>query len=837
MACVITPGHAQIWNTNANGNWGAAGNWNPSSVPNAVGANVTLGPVITANRTITNNGTFTLGTLTINSGNNYTITNGTLVLGVASGNAIINILSSGSPAIHSALSLSNNTILNHSGTGTLTLGGAISGAGSFTMTGTGVAVMSGSSGNTYSGVTVVNGGELRLNKGSGNAIAGNLTIGDGSGTDIVRIMANNQIADSSTVTVSSSGQLFVNGTASDAIGSLNLTGGLVNTGTGTLTLTASPAIVANAHSNSSTVAGNIFLQGAKTIQVADGAAAIDLDITGSVLDMWYTSITKTGDGTLRLSGNNNFQGPLVISNGVVIAASSTALGASTWNNVIANGAALHLAGGIALNQGSFDLAGTGPDGLGAIRSLSGSNTYNGTLNLTGATTFGIASGADLTIGGSTAWVNINHQLTIENSGTFQVTSGNSLSVAANLVFNGNGNTTLSANSIAGSGTITKNGTGTMLINGTGTFSPFAMDVREGRVDLDRFFNPGNKSGLTIGTTSGPAAEVRLLANNRLRNDLIVGIRESGLLNLNGWNEELAALTLYGGTVDTGGGTLTLANAGGDVIRAEVSSQVATINGAVRFAQDNLQQVTINVADSALATELIINGPISQVNTNAQTLLVKAGAGNLELAGNTANTFRGITRVDGGTLTLNKAAGVAAIAGHTVQVNSGGRLTLANANQIADTANLILNGGTFRTGNTTGNSEKLGTLTLSAASTIDLGTGSHQLEFNNSSAISWEGTLVINHWTGVGGSSGTQGQLFFGVGGLTSAQLSQFHFTGYDPGAMMLSSGEVVPIGITPVPEMKVLGSAIALLLAVMYRERRRLLGMLSVLWRTRSGAM
>ena len=156
---------------------------------------------------------------------------------------------------------------------------------------------------------MVNAGELRLSKTSGNAIPGNLTIGDGTGTDIVRLMTNNQIADSATVTVNSSGQLLVNGTASDTIGSLNLTGGLVNTGTGTLTLTSDPAIVSNAATNSSTIAGNIVLQGSKTIQVANGAAAIDLDITANVGDMWYTTITKTGTGTMRLSGSNSFKAP------------------------------------------------------------------------------------------------------------------------------------------------------------------------------------------------------------------------------------------------------------------------------------------------------------------------------------------------------------------------------------------------------------------------------------------------------------------------------------------------------------------------------------------------
>src|SRR5690606_16943520 len=106
------------------------------------------------------------------------------------------------------------------------------------------------------------------------------------------------------------------------------------------------------------------------------------------------------------------------------------------------------------------------------------------------------------------------------------------------------------------------------------------------------------------------------------------------------------------------------------------------------------------------------------------------------------------------------------------------------------------GGTFSTGATTGFAEKLGTLTLSSNSTIDLGTGIHLLEFSNSSSIAWSGTLTIYDWVG-SPSGGTQGRIFFGnnASGLTSAQLAQISFNGFGPGAILLSSGELVPIAI------------------------------------------
>jgi len=602
----------------------------------------------------------------------------------------------------------------------------------------------------------------------------------------------------------------------------------INTGANTLTLAgvSGLAIDNQQTAHSVTIAGNLAFQGAQTIAVADGAAAVDLDISANILDMWYTSLTKTGAGTLRLSGNNTFQGPLTISGGTVIAASNSALGASVWNNSVANGAALHLTGGITLNQGSIEVAGTGPDGLGAIRSLSGNNAYNGVLTTTGVTKIGIQSGAGLTLGGSNVWNNVNHELTIENSGTFQTTAGTSFNLNANLIFNGNGNATIASNQLSGGGTIIKNGSGTLTFNGSGTFSPYAMDVREGTVELNRLFNPGNKSGLSIGTTSGPAAALRLLSNENLRDDLVVTIRESGTLDLNHKNESIAAINFYGGTVNTGTGTLTLANAGGDVITANSSTQTASINGKLELAQDNLQAVTITVADSALETELNINAAISQKNPSIQTLLVKNGAGTLEFSGNAANTYTGVTRINGGTLKLNKTAGVDAVAGGRIEVNSGGTLLLASANQINNSVNLTLNGGTFSTGATTGFSDKLGKLTLSANSVIDLGSGVHWLEFAASNDQIWNGsaTLTIYDWVGVGGQSGTQGRIYVGtnVNGLTASQLSQISFQGFGVGAMLLADGELVPIA---VPEASVV-IAVLLIGAVLGWRERQFLGRL-----------
>lgn len=152
-------------------------------------------------------------------------------------------------------------------------------------------------------------------------------------------------------------------------------------------------------------------------------------------------------------------------------------------------------------------------------------------------------------------------------------------------------------------------------------------------------------------------------------------------------------------------------------------------------------------------------------------IVKIGPGTAEFSG-TAKTYTGSTRINAGVLSL------------------------VSANQIANTSNMILAGGTFSSGATTGNTEQVGTLQLLANSTISLGTGNHTLTFANSSAVSWTGgtTLTINGWTGSAGTTGTgaAGKIQVGVGGLTSGQLAQINFTGYATGAVLTATGEVVP---------------------------------------------
>ena len=179
-----------------------------------------------------------------------------------------------------------------------------------------------------------------------------------------------------------------------------------------------------------------------------------------------------------------------------------------------------------------------------------------------------------------------------------------------------------------------------------------------------------------------------------------------------------------------------------------------------------------------------------------------------LSGAGANTYgssstNGYTTVNGGTLTLSKTAGVAAVPNGSLILNAGGTLLLGAANQIGDAVPMTLGGGTFQTA---GFSEQLGTLKLAANSVIDLGAGAGALKFAASSSVTWTNgmTLTVTNWTG-SISGGGADQLIFGSNSsaLTTTQVSQIRFAnppGFPSGAYaaaLLSTGEVVPLTAPP----------------------------------------
>jgi autotransporter-associated beta strand protein len=273
----------------------------------------------------------------------------------------------------------------------------------------------------------------------------------------------------------------------------------------------------------------------------------------------------------------------------------------------------------------------------------------------------------------------------------------------------------------------------------------------------------------------------------------------------------AATNNYGGATTISNGTLrvgTLANAGS-------ASSIGT-NSSITLAGSSAANAVLDYTggNTTIDRALVLNNGGGTVNmASASTTMTTTGSA----------SGSGRLVLGEGRMVLSNTGTSNSFAPASIQVDSGATLQLGASNQIGDSTGLILNGGTFITGNaTTGYSETLGTLTLNANSTIDLGaaTNVRVLQFANSSGVTWatNAMLTITNWQGLNLQSSDVSEILFGVGGLTSTQLGQIYFANQDVngGVLIGDNGEL-----TPIPEAEVYWAALAIVLAVGYRERRR----------------
>ena len=151
-------------------------------------------------------------------------------------------------------------------------------------------------------------------------------------------------------------------------------------------------------------------------------------------------------------------------------------------------------------------------------------------------------------------------------------------------------------------------------------------------------------------------------------------------------------------------------------------------------------------------QITLGGPISGTG-GFRTFDNGGNGGEILINGTMANTFTGTFVVDGATVTLDKTDGVDAIASD-IEIISG-TLLLGGNDQIADSADLTLAGGTFATG---GFDDSLGTLTLTADSVIDFAGGDSILAFDDFVYV--DGTLEIWNWDGNFADGGGNDQLLF-----------------------------------------------------------------------------
>jgi len=467
----------------------------------------------------------------------------------------------------------------------------------------------------------------------------------------------------------------------------------------------------------------------------------DSTFSGTITDVWYGSMLKKGTGTLTLTGSSTLAGITTIEQGALLVRSNDALGASTYGNLVKDGASLLLGGGVTLNEQSFSIQGSGLNGLGALRGIDGNNSFAGTLLLAGSATIGADAGASLSLGGD---INLSQQLTVQGAGSVS--------------FGGQ---------IYGSSGIIKTGTGTLTFSGASANSNSGtLAIQQGTVVFAK--NPGliaTQGALLIGDGVGAAgsAILRTDALGQIFAGSSVTVNSDGLLNLNGNSHTLGSLA-GSGEIALGGATLSLEQwsgsssfsgritgngslektGGSTLLLSGQSSYTGEtyINGILGLGVDNALPTGTRLTLEANA-QLQLNGYDLQIGSieggaaySGKVLLgggtLTAGANNLSTTlGSDIQGSGGLVKQGSGTLTLD---GSNSFSG-TLQIEQGALALNRNLSVNSSVAVSVASGASFDL-----KSNSVQTGSLAGAGTVLLGSGTLTTGLNNSSTV-FSGTLL------------------------------------------------------------------------------------------------
>ncbi|HEY5315711.1 MAG TPA: autotransporter-associated beta strand repeat-containing protein, partial [Pirellulales bacterium] len=406
--------------------------------------------------------------------------------------------------------------------------------------------------------------------------SGTTTFSVGDGPALDDLVVNAAISGSGAISKTGAGTLLLENTNSYGSGTSLSAGTLAlgnagALGTGTLTITAGTLRADGGNlsiSNPVTIGGSFTLGGRRdTSGINTG-----LDLTGTVtLNASSTitvddplvlaeigsgmsggkSLTKSGDGTLILAGNNGYTGGTTISTGVLNIQSSSALGSGPVS--VSSGAALQVQGSLSIGNLPLTLG-----GIGFVGSVLGT---------------GEGTGAIENVSGTSIW----------GAGTTAFTIGSAVSLgsdAGSLTFNG----TLSAPGFAvnkvGLGTIQLAGTASNAITGTFTVNDgiLQMNKTSGVDAIEGNLVIGDNQGSGTDTVQELAAEQVLDSTSVAVTVASTGLWDLSQINLSNLSNESQTITISGAT----NGTFTL-TWDGETTSALAYNAPATGTGSVQSA--------------------------------------------------------------------------------------------------------------------------------------------------------------------------------------------------------------------------------------------------------------
>jgi fibronectin-binding autotransporter adhesin len=404
-------------------------------------------------------------------------------------------------------------------------------------------------------------------------------------------------------------------------------------------------------------------------------------------------VSKTGDGTQTLSGNNTYAGNTTVSAGRLAVDNGNALGSTVAGTTVASGAQLFL-NGVTVGNETLTISGTGlasgSNIAGAIRSANGtSNTLQGKVNLA----------ADARIFSATS-----------TSLTLDVASGDAINLGAfNLNIDGAGTHTVN-DAIVGTGGLIKSGSGITTLSAVNSYSG-ATDIQAGRVVLSGAGRL-NSGAISVANASTGTLEFAVTGTNTMANNIS---GNGSLLSSSGETRFTGAVTSTGGLTINSNSAVRIGNGGAT---GSYSGSTVLGNSAAQLIFDRSNSYTHEGSISG-------NGSV-----------VIAGAGTTTLSG--TNTYTGLTTVSAGTLAVNgSVAGAMSVASGATLQGSG---TIGGATTVS---------GNLNPGNSPGLLTFANSLTLdsTSATTMEItGIGDRGVAYdavNVGGALTYGGTLILD----------------------------------------------------------------------------------------------
>ncbi len=493
----------------------------------------------------------------------------------------------------------------------LTYGGVISGAGGLTKTGAQTLTISGA--NTYTGATTIIEGGLTTS--AANRIADLSDVVVANTADVVLTLGGAETIGSLSgggttggdITLGANTLTVTQNLSSTYGGVISGTGGLTKEGSATLTLSGANTYTGATTINDGRVSTNaaeriadvsdvvlantagaaLTLGGDETIRSLSGGGTTGGNITLGTFTLMLNQnaaltyggiisgsggLTKAGASRLTLTGANSFTGAVNVNAGPLTISHATATGSVSGGVVVASGASLEVQGGIAVGAEPLTLNGGAANEL---VSVSGSNSWAGTISLATAAVDIVVSANDLSIGGIISGGQVINKA---GTGTLILTGANTFTGALNVTA---GTCNLSHTTGAGttaSGVVVSAGASLQLQNNISVGAESLTLNGGAAVELENVSGVNSWSGVV--TLATAAVDIKSTAGNLTFGSTISG--QSVTFNCNPGNIIVSGAVGAGGAqtlTKSGTGTLTLNGNCNFTGGSTINGGVVNFNGA------------------------------------------------------------------------------------------------------------------------------------------------------------------------------------------------------------------------------------------------------------------